>query len=119
MACPAWSILDGWWIEGCIEDVTGWGISEAESGEDFGGTGDARDATALYEKLDHILCLVPSSKKRVHRYHTVRHCPERVVLQYAKDGAATRCEGVSPLKGYKDRVNHLWHCRNHRKNIRQ
>lgn len=25
---PSLSILDGWWIEGCIEDVTGWAIGE-------------------------------------------------------------------------------------------
>ena len=25
---PSLSILDGWWIEGCIEGVTGWAIGE-------------------------------------------------------------------------------------------
>ena len=23
---PSFSVLDGWWIEGCIEGVTGWAI---------------------------------------------------------------------------------------------
>lgn len=41
---PSLSILDGWWIEGCIEDVTGWAI---EDGED-----DAAEALSLYEKLE-------------------------------------------------------------------
>jgi starch phosphorylase len=40
------SVLDGWWIEACIEGVTGWAI---------GGDGDAAssrpDAAALYDKL--------------------------------------------------------------------
>jgi starch phosphorylase len=40
------SVLDGWWIEACIEGVTGWSI-----GSDGKGTSDAADATALYDKL--------------------------------------------------------------------
>ena len=42
---PSLSILDGWWNEGCIEGVTGWGISSNGSDDGRG------DATALYEKL--------------------------------------------------------------------
>jgi len=42
------SILDGWWIEACIEGVTGWAI-----GNDDGGSSDAeRAAAALYDKLE-------------------------------------------------------------------
>ena len=41
---PSLSILDGWWIEGCIEGVTGWAI---EDGED-----DIAEAFALYRKLE-------------------------------------------------------------------
>jgi len=28
---PSLSVLDGWWIEGCIEGVTGWAVEDAES----------------------------------------------------------------------------------------
>ena len=45
---PSLSILDGWWIEGCIEGVTGWAIGNA-TGEDGG------DAHALYDKLEQIV----------------------------------------------------------------
>jgi len=38
---PSLSVLDGWWVEGHIEDVTGWSI---EGGDD--------DAASLYEKLE-------------------------------------------------------------------
>ena len=31
---PSLSILDGWWIEGCIEDVTGWAIGQDGSSDD-------------------------------------------------------------------------------------
>jgi glycogen phosphorylase len=41
---PSLSILDGWWIEGCIEGVTGWAIED--------GVDDAAEAGSLYEKLE-------------------------------------------------------------------
>jgi starch phosphorylase len=44
---PNLSVLDGWWIEGCIEGITGWSIGNSGS-----ANGDA-DARALYDKLEH------------------------------------------------------------------
>jgi len=41
---PSLSILDGWWIEGCIEGVTGWAIED--------GANDAEEAESLYKKLE-------------------------------------------------------------------
>jgi len=47
---PSLSILDGWWIEGCIEGVTGWAIGEDTRNRE--GEHDAsRDAASLYDKL--------------------------------------------------------------------
>ncbi len=43
---PNLSVLDGWWLEGCIEGVTGWAV-----GADGGSAGD--DARSLYDKLEH------------------------------------------------------------------
>jgi|SRR3990172_5347871 len=44
---PSLSILDGWWIEGCIEGVTGWAIGGHE------GVGDRpKDASSLYDRLE-------------------------------------------------------------------
>ena len=37
---PNLSVLDGWWIEGCIEGLTGWAID---------------DAGELYDKLEHVV----------------------------------------------------------------
>ncbi|MBU0678425.1 MAG: alpha-glucan family phosphorylase [Verrucomicrobia bacterium] len=42
---PSLSILDGWWIEGCIEGVTGWAIEGTAAD-------DAADADSLYRKLE-------------------------------------------------------------------
>jgi starch phosphorylase len=48
---PSLSVLDGWWVEGCLEGVTGWAI-----GEDGGRPGEpVRDATALYDKLEFVV----------------------------------------------------------------
>lgn len=51
---PSLSILDGWWIEGCIEGVTGWSIGE--NGRVTEEAGDrSKDAFSLYEKLEQIV----------------------------------------------------------------
>ena len=41
---PSLSVLDGWWVEGCSEDVTGWAIDDADD-EDG-------EAASLYDKLE-------------------------------------------------------------------
>jgi starch phosphorylase len=54
---PSLSILDGWWIEGCIEGFTGWAIED--------GANDQEEADALYNKLENAvvpLYLAPPEK---------------------------------------------------------
>jgi glycogen phosphorylase len=41
---PSLSVLDGWWIEGCAEGITGWAIEDGET--------EAAEAASLYEKLE-------------------------------------------------------------------
>ncbi|MFA5145188.1 MAG: alpha-glucan family phosphorylase [Candidatus Omnitrophota bacterium] len=48
---PNLSVLDGWWIEGCIENVTGWAIGPANKKN----TDSAQDARDLYQKLEGII----------------------------------------------------------------
>ena len=45
---PSFSILDGWWIEGCIEGVTGWAIGSAEDDE----SRDEDNIPSLYDKIE-------------------------------------------------------------------
>src|SRR6185312_12943554 len=46
---PSLSVLDGWWIEGHVEGVTGWSIGE-------GGENDtASEALSLYTKLENVI----------------------------------------------------------------
>lgn len=47
---PSLSILDGWWIEGCIEGITGWAISDKNGVKEDDER--ARDAVSLYDKLE-------------------------------------------------------------------
>jgi starch phosphorylase len=49
---PSLSVLDGWWIEGCLEGETGWSIGERHENEDGNGDRSARDAASLYDRLE-------------------------------------------------------------------
>jgi starch phosphorylase len=82
---PSLSILDGWWIEGCIEGVTGWSIDHAEGAESTGC-----DAKSLYDKLERVV--IPLYYKERDRFiEVMRHSialngsffnTQRMVLQY-------------------------------------
>lgn len=52
---PSLSILDGWWLEGCIEHVTGWAIGERPAEPAPGHERTQEDATRLYEKLGDVV----------------------------------------------------------------
>ena len=57
---PQLSVLDGWWLEGHIEDVTGWSI-----GEDYveGENEDEIDSKSIYRKLDHIISMYENERQ--------------------------------------------------------
>ncbi len=47
---PSLSVLDGWWIEGCIEGITGWAVGDGQPAAGHtNGRGD--DAGQLYDQL--------------------------------------------------------------------
>jgi len=41
---PSLSVLDGWWVEGCIEGVTGWAIPDSDTPE--------QEVTSLFDRLE-------------------------------------------------------------------
>ncbi|MBI2852460.1 MAG: alpha-glucan family phosphorylase [Chloroflexi bacterium] len=47
---PSLSILDGWWVEGHIEGVTGWAIGDSK--QDVSITS---EINSLYDKLEHVI----------------------------------------------------------------
>lgn len=51
---PSLSVLDGWWIEGHIEGVTGWSIGENKRGAGESNNR-SRDASSLYDKLERVV----------------------------------------------------------------
>ncbi len=68
---PSLSILDGWWIEGCIEGVTGWSIGRDTQG-DPAADDRTHDAQSLYDKLEHTI--IPMFYKNRERYiEVMRH----------------------------------------------
>lgn len=59
---PSLSVLDGWWIEGHIEGVTGWSIGEGWQSESSLDS----DAASLYDKLENVI--LPLFYKRPNGY---------------------------------------------------
>jgi starch phosphorylase len=51
---PSFSVLDGWWAEGCIEGVTGWSIGSKEI-DPAGPANHTQDAASLYDKLEAVI----------------------------------------------------------------
>ncbi|NIR46771.1 MAG: alpha-glucan family phosphorylase [Gemmatimonadetes bacterium] len=83
---PSLSILDGWWVEGHIERVTGWAIAEDHSE----AADEAAEIAALYDKLEHDIVPMyydrPTDYARVMRSAIALNASffntQRVVSQY-------------------------------------
>ena len=92
---PSLSILDGWWVEGHIEGVTGWSIGEPHRSEPAPdtATNNAADAESLYSKLENVI--LPLFYEERSRYLAVmQHAiaingsffnTQRMVQQYITD----------------------------------
>jgi glycogen phosphorylase len=86
---PSLSVLDGWWIEGHIEGITGWSIGKEPQEGTPGGDG-INDARDLYDKLEYVV--LPLYYRQRDRYIDVMHHSialngsffntKRMVLQY-------------------------------------
>ena len=80
---PSLSILDGWWIEGWIEGVTGWAIEDREE--------ESEEAASLYTQLEKVILPLfheePESWRRVMRSAIALNGSffntQRMVEQYA------------------------------------
>lgn len=53
---PSLSILDGWWLEGCIEGVTGWAVGDGPHSVE-------NDAGELYRKLEEVVLPLIASEQ--------------------------------------------------------
>jgi len=92
---PSLSILDGWWVEGCIEGVTGWSIGEPRRGDPGpeSPVDNVVDTESLYTKLESVI--LPMFYEERPRYlEVMRHAiamngsffnTQRMVQQYITD----------------------------------
>ena len=71
---PSLSILDGWWIEGCAEDITGWAIEDGET--------EAAEADSLYDKLENAHRSHVRQPERLGAHAAALHRHERQLLQH-------------------------------------
>ncbi len=88
---PSLSVLDGWWIEGCVEGATGWAIGHDEDLED-----PSVEIASLYDKLERII--LPQFYGRASAYTEVMRSTialngsffntERMILQYESNAYA-------------------------------
>ncbi len=52
---PSLSVLDGWWLEGCIEHVTGWAVGETTPVDASPNERTRCDTQSLYQKLGQVV----------------------------------------------------------------
>jgi starch phosphorylase len=86
---PSLSVLDGWWIEGHQEGVTGWAIGDGQDASED----PAREVDSLYDKLEHVILPLfykePVEFAKVMRsaiaYNGSFFNTQRMVLQYLRN----------------------------------
>lgn len=85
---PSLSILDGWWVEGHVEGVTGWSIGEHWEDDDH----HEQEAESLYDKLERVI--LPLFYQKPEKFDWVRQMTiahngsffnaQRMMFQYLK-----------------------------------
>src|SRR5258706_5622683 len=99
---PSCSVLDGWWIEGHIEGVTGWSIGDENTTENDS----LAEAKSLYEKLEQVI--LPLYYKEPDKFAQVMRSAialngsffntQRMISQYVRDAYAPASNAsVEPL----------------------
>lgn len=96
------SVLDGWWIEGWIEDVTGWAIGPTPSDTDLHSYDESKDALDLYEKLEKKI--IPAYYNDKGHWHTMMKNAiamngsyfhtHRVVAEYCEKAYGVKFRGI-------------------------
>lgn len=86
---PSLSVLDGWWVEGHLEGITGWSIGESAEPE----KNSVLESEALYEKLERkilpLFYATPEEFTRLRRstiaFNGSFFNTQRMVLQYVRN----------------------------------
>ena len=91
---PSLSVLDGWWIEGCIEGVTGWSIGPPDGVAAPIRRSQQRRRVALRQARTNRHAAVCLQPRRLHRSDAPCDRAQRLVLQHPPHAAAVCLEGV-------------------------
>jgi starch phosphorylase len=93
---PSLSVLDGWWIEGHVEGVTGWSIGDSWEAE----SNPSAEIAWLYDKLESVI--LPMFYRRPTEYAEVMRSAialngsffnaQRMMVQYLKNAYAVAGE---------------------------
>jgi starch phosphorylase len=96
---PSLSILDGWWIEGHVEGVTGWAFGDSCEPE----SDPAKEIASLYDKLEYVI--LPMYYTQTIEFTKVRRSAialngsfynaQRMVFQYVENAYVAEEESVS------------------------
>jgi len=113
---PSFSVLDGWWVEGHVEGVTGWSIGSSEA-NDADQSGDIGD---LYLKLERVILPLfyglPYSYAQVMRSAIALNGSffntQRMVMQYVRNAyfppAIAQAGDAPALRNATERVRQAW-----------
>jgi starch phosphorylase len=90
---PSLSVLDGWWLEGCVPGMTGWAVGRDHGSGSAGASIDEEHAARLYDELEH--SVLPTYYARQESFLAMRRHAialnasffnsQRMVLQYLHD----------------------------------
>jgi starch phosphorylase len=97
---PSLSVLDGWWIEGHVEGVTGWSIGDANGTENDSPA----EAASLYDKLEKVI--LPLYYREPDKFAEIRRSAivlngsffntQRMIEQYVRNAYAGGEDEISP-----------------------
>lgn len=93
---PSLSILDGWWVEGHVEGVTGWSIGDSWEPE----SNPSKETASLYDKLEYIILPMfyerPTAFAEVMRHAIALNASfynaQRMMFQYLENAYLTTDE---------------------------
>jgi starch phosphorylase len=106
---PSLSVLDGWWIEGCVEGITGWmiGADGVDASHRHETPSNEGAAASLYEKLERVV--VPCFYRDRRRFLEIMRNAialnasffntQRMVLQYLYDAYLERPSSLASHSG--------------------
>jgi starch phosphorylase len=101
---PSLSVMDGWWIEGALNGITGWSI-DAETGAD-----DERTADALYSLLESTILPVYAHDRDAYlatmrgaiAFNASHFNAQRMLAQYAIEAYALPATTATPREHVKE-----------------